>query len=74
MLEVYQIIIRGDILSLLFAFLDALLNPLSNNKSVRDSKRYRYDDVSWEEECQGCGEYFEDCCCEYCDDEDCEDW
>ena len=61
-------------MSLLFAFLDALFSPLPNNKSVSASKKHSYDDIPWEEECQGCGEHFEDCCCEDCDDEDCEDW
>ena len=60
-------------MSLLFAFLDALFCPLSN-KSVRHSKKYSYDEVSWEEECDGCGQHFEDCDCEDCSDEDCKDW
>ena len=60
------------IMSLLFAFLDALLSSPSSSKPTK--KNPFNDDVSWEEECFGCGEHFEDCSCEDCDDEDCEAW
>lgn len=60
-------------MSLLFAFLDALLG--SPSTPSKTTKKNGFDDgVSWEEECYGCGEHFEDCSCEDCDDEDCEDW
>jgi len=60
-------------MSLLFAFLDALLSS-SSGSSKPTKKNSFYDDASWEEECFGCGEHFEDCSCDDCDDEDCEDW
>ena len=54
-------------MSLLFAFLDALLG--SPSTPSKTTKKNGFDDgVSWEEECYGCGEHFEDCSCEDCDD------
>jgi rRNA maturation endonuclease Nob1 len=42
---------------------------------TKSSQKPKYEeDVSWEEECYGCGEHFEDCSCSDCGDEDCEDW
>ena len=61
-------------MSILFAFLDALLGGNSSSSSMNTKKKSFYDDIPWEEECFGCGEHFEDCCCENCDDEDCEEW
>ncbi len=60
-------------MSLLFAFLDALLGePTHTTKTVK--KAGYDDDLDWEEECYGCGEHFEDCSCDDCNDEDCEEW
>ena len=60
-------------MSFLLGLLDALLGG-SSTPSCSPKKKSFNDDVSWEEECFGCGEHFEDCSCEDCDDEDCEDW
>ena len=61
-------------MGIFFAFLDALLGGNSTTSSKPIKKKSFNDDVPWEEECFGCGEHFEDCSCENCDDEDCEDW
>ena len=61
-------------MGILFAFLDALLGGGNSTPSSSIKKTTFNDDVAWEEECFGCGEHFEDCTCENCDDEDCENW
>ena len=61
-------------MGILFAFLDVLLGGNPTNSSNLIKRKSSNDDVSWEEECFGCGEHFEDCSCEDCDDEDCENW
>ena len=55
-------------MSFLFGLLDALLGTPSAPSKSSKKKSYN-DDIPWEEECFGCGEHFEDCSCE-----DCEDW
>ncbi len=41
-----------------------------------DEKKHKEKDFfeEWMEECDECGEYFEDCECKDCGDEDCENW
>ena len=56
----------------LFALLDALFGaPPSSGGNKPKKNSY---DSSWEEECDGCGEHFEDCSCSDCDDDDCNNW
>ena len=60
---------KEEVMSLLFAFLDALLGEPTSTKAP--SKRSAKKEESMDEICYGCGEYFEDCTCGDCDDEDC---
>ena len=54
-------------MGLLGEFLSALYGGASRLKKKKD-------DESWLEECEECGEHYDDCECDDCGDEDCENW
>lgn len=51
---------------------DILLALLCGRKSGKG--RTAGQDEDWLEECEECGEHYDDCECDDCGDEDCENW
>lgn len=52
---------------------ETLFDILFNDKTDDDATK-KADEEEWEESCENCGEYYDDCECDDCGDEDCENW
>lgn len=50
-----------------------IFDILFNDKDDDESSQ-KADEEEWEESCEECGEYYDDCECDDCGDEDCENW
>lgn len=55
---------------------ETLFDVLFNKPFEQDleSEERQKDEEEWEESCEECGEYYADCECDDCGDEDCENW